>query len=62
VTAIVTVTATVLWKQSNAMKESFSSRYILTVTANDDVGTSLNGSELIAMSGGGCLNVWAACR
>jgi len=39
-----------------------SNRYILTVTANDDVGTSLNGRELIAMSGGGCLQFWVACR
>jgi len=51
------VVETVKWYE----RES-SSRYILTVTASDDVGTSLNGSELIAMSVGGCLQFWVACR
>jgi len=37
-------------------------RYISTVTANDDVGTSPIRSELITMSGGGCLKFWVACR
>jgi len=39
-----------------------SNRYILMVTANGDVETSLNGSELFATSAGGCLKFWVARR